>query len=97
MARTRHLRRAVPQRRLTLSIWKRYPDSAPYGGKYADIVPHMHLAQVSSIEELDKFADEFNRGFQANLPIHVTASEVALMDKVAGRWNVHTTFDLRAN
>jgi hypothetical protein len=83
-----------PFRQLTLGIWKRHPDWPPYEGRHSDIVPHMCLAQPSSIAELDEVAGKFAQECEAALPIYSTAAGVALMDRVAGRWSVRTRFAL---
>jgi 2'-5' RNA ligase len=84
-----------PFRQLTLAIWRQYPESPPYGGKWPDIVPHLSLASISDEQKLDRIADDFARASDRRLPIRATAAEVALMQKRCGRWHVRATFGLR--
>jgi 2'-5' RNA ligase len=81
-------------RRMTEAIWERYPETPPYGGKFANVVPHLTVAQLDDEQRLDRVADDFARASQGKLPIHATAMEVALMDYRSGRWQVRTTFRL---
>jgi 2'-5' RNA ligase len=83
-----------PFRRLTLAIWERYPKVPPYGGKYSNIVPHLTVAQLTDERQLDRIADQFARASRGKLPIRGTASEITLMEKRTGSWQVRTTLAL---
>jgi 2'-5' RNA ligase len=83
-----------PFRRLTLAIWERYPDTPPYGGKWPDIIPHVSVASLADEQHLGRVADEFAQTSRGKLPIHATASEVALMDYQPGRWRTRSRFSL---
>ena len=85
---------AEPFRRLTLAIWRRYPDQPPYGGRYPRIVPHLTLARIPDAARLSSVADDFATAFPGSLPIAGRADAVALMDNSSGRWEVRTTFGL---
>jgi 2'-5' RNA ligase len=84
-----------PFRQLTRAIWKLFPDTPPYGGKWPDIIPHLSLAWLADDARLTEVADDFARASAGKLPIAAIASEVALMDNRSGRWNVEATFRLR--
>lgn len=83
-----------PFRRLTLAVWQLFPETPPYGGRHANVVPHLTLAQLADGHRLDEVAAEFERASRQALPIRAMASEVALMDNSRGRWQVNYTFRL---
>ncbi len=83
-----------PFRELTLAVWNRYPQTPPYGGKHASIVPHLTVAQLATEREVDRVAAAFAKASPEKLPIHAAATEVALMDNRSGRWQVHTSLGL---
>lgn len=85
---------AEPFRELTLAVWNRYPQTPPYSGKHANIVPHLTIAQLANGRELDRVAEEFAKPSLEKLPIHTTATEVALMDNGSGRWQIRATLGL---
>lgn len=81
-------------RQLTLAIWQRFPALPPYGGRHADIVPHLTVAQIADAVALDCVAAAFAATAQGRLPIAASAAEVALLDNCAGRWQINATFRL---
>jgi 2'-5' RNA ligase len=81
-------------RALTLAIWRRWPERPPYGGRHADVIPHLCVAQVADLQQLDAIALRFAPKAAAVLPIRALASEVALMDTRSGRWQIRTTISL---
>jgi hypothetical protein len=81
-------------RALTEAIWRRWPETPPYRGRHADIIPHLCVAQVHDRQQLDQIALRFAPAAAAMLPIRAMAAEVALMDTRSGRWQVRTTFGL---
>jgi 2'-5' RNA ligase len=83
-----------PFRQLTLSIWKLFPETPPYGGEWPGITPHLSLAQLADKAQLSAIEHDFAKASQGKLPIQAIASEVALMDDRAGRWEVRMTFRL---
>jgi 2'-5' RNA ligase len=83
-----------PFRRLTLAIWRGYPQTPPYGGRYSTVVPHLTAAHFVGEQRLGAVAREFEQAAQGRLPIHGHAAEVALMDSRSGRWEINTTFRL---
>jgi 2'-5' RNA ligase len=82
-------------RQLTQAIWRSFPETPPYAGRHAEIIPHLCVAQVPDLRQLDEVAERFAPAAQNVLPIEAHATEVALMDTSSGRWQVRTTFDLR--
>jgi hypothetical protein len=81
-------------RALTLAIWQRWPETPPYGGRHADIVPHLCVAQLADRQHLAAVEERFAPAAAAVLPIRAVAAEVALMDTRSGRWQVRRTFAL---
>jgi hypothetical protein len=64
----------------------RFPDSPPYGGHFADIVPHLTLAHTRDEGILAQVAEEFARASAGGLPIIARLGELWLMDNQGGRW-----------
>jgi hypothetical protein len=83
-----------PFRQLTLSIWKLFPETPPYGGKWPDIIPHLSVARLANEQQLTAIADDFAMASQDKLPIRALASTVTLMDNRSGRWRVRAMFKL---
>jgi hypothetical protein len=83
-----------PFRQLTLAIWRWYPETPPYGGRWPEIIPHLSIAQVADEHVLDRVAYDLARASRGRLPINASAREIALMDNGSGRWQVRATFSL---
>ena len=83
-----------PFRQLTLAIWRCYPETPPYGGRYWTVVPHLTAAHFVGEQGLGAIAREFEQAAQRRLPIQGHAVEVTLMDSRSGRWEINTTFRL---
>jgi hypothetical protein len=81
-------------RALTSAIWQRWPERPPYGGRHADVIPHLCVAQVADLQQLDAIALRFEPKAAAVLPIRAMATRVVLMDTRSGWWQIRTTFDL---
>jgi len=81
-------------RRLIMAVWDCYPETPPYAGRYSNIAPHLTVAQLTDEQQADQVVCEFTRASQGRLAIHTTAREIALMDTLAGIWQVRTTFTL---
>jgi 2'-5' RNA ligase len=83
-----------PFRELTLRIWRYYPETPPYRGRYSTVVPHLTVASRVDEQRLAEVVREFEEAAQGYLPIQTEAAEVALMDSRSGRWEINTTFQL---
>jgi 2'-5' RNA ligase len=83
-----------PFRQLTLAIWRCYPQTPPYRGRYSTVVPHLTVADHMGDQELAEVAREFEQAAQGRLPLQGHAAEVTLMDSRSGRWAINTTFRL---
>ena len=99
MARFPHVLHLVPEpdspfKDLIKDIWDRYPQAPPYGGLFADIVPHLTVAQVDDQLQLERIQMEFTRASEGKLPIRSRVEEVWLMDNREGYWKPRISFGL---
>jgi hypothetical protein len=85
---------AEPFKALTHAIVERYPDYPPYGGGFAEVIPHLTIADVDNAGQLDAIEREFMQQHGAQLPVKAKASEVRLIDNTAGRWETRGKFAL---
>jgi 2'-5' RNA ligase len=93
-------RDAPPFRALTRSAFAAFPCCPPYGGRYADVIPHLTIGDRDDPGAL-RAAAEAVRGY---LPVATTATEVTLMagpapgnpDTPPGQWRTLTAFPLDA-
>jgi hypothetical protein len=85
---------AEPFMDLIRAVVAHYPQSPPYGGMFAEVVPHLSLAQSENAAELEQVLGEFAPGSDGHLPIDATAEEVWLMDNRSGRWEKRISFRL---
>lgn len=83
-----------PFRRLTLAVWRCFPETPPYRGRYSGTVPHLTIAQPADADQLDRIAGEFEHASYGKLPLNLTAEEVTLLDTCAGSWQVRAAFPL---
>jgi len=74
-----------------------FPDYPPYGGKFAEIIPHLTLAQLEDVARLESVAAHFHATCGPRLPVRLRAKAVALLDNDQGDWRVSATFQLGAH
>ncbi len=79
-------------RRLTERITEQFPDALPYGGKFAEVVPHLTIAHGGDAQQLDSIAADFERQADGRLPIRSAVKEVTLLDNQSGRWQPRHRF-----
>jgi 2'-5' RNA ligase len=79
---------------LIQAIVERYPDYPPYGGAFAEVLPHLTIADVNAGAQLDIIEREFMQQHGMQLPVMAKASEVLLIENSSGRWEVRETFEL---
>jgi 2'-5' RNA ligase len=84
----------APFRALTQSVVESFPDYPPYGGKFADVVPHLTLAELPDLAHMEQIAAAFKALFAPRLPLRLRAEEVVLLDNDAGEWRARETFRL---
>jgi 2'-5' RNA ligase len=81
-------------RSLIEMVARRFPETPPYGGQFADIVPHLTVAQVGDPRKLDEIESKFASESQGHLPVRTSVTEVTLLDNESGRWQVRRRFSL---
>jgi 2'-5' RNA ligase len=84
----------APFRELTGRVAEAFPDYPPYGGKYAEVIPHLTLAQFEDAGQLEDVAAHFRATGGGRLPLALRAEAVTLMDNDHGAWRVAATFPL---
>jgi 2'-5' RNA ligase len=79
-----------PFRELTAALGRAFPEHPPYGGAFADVVPHLTLAEDPAAPLAEIRADVGRA-----LPIEARADTAAVMRLVDGRWSTHARVPLR--
>jgi 2'-5' RNA ligase len=83
-----------PFRELTAAVLSRWPQHRPYGGRFADVIPHLTVGDGAARGELRAAEVQV----ASALPIAGRATEVALMSgtKEPGSWKTRASFPLGA-
>jgi 2'-5' RNA ligase len=85
---------AEPLRTLTELVWRRFPECPPYGGAFADVIPHLTVGstRLGDLAALKRAAVDV----QTKLPISTTIDRVCLMagTATAGSWRTVVDFGL---
>ncbi|MCW3820263.1 2'-5' RNA ligase family protein [Micromonospora sp. DR5-3] len=84
-----------PFRDLTAAVWQRFPETTPYGGAHADVVPHLTIGQDAPKPALSHAAEAVS----AQLPINAAVDMVRLITGTPGLspWRTLCEFPLRAD
>lgn len=85
---------AAAFRQLTHRVAERFPETPPYGGRFAEVIPHLTIAHGSDPQHLDQITDAFEQAASDHLPISTQVSEVTLMENTGGYWRVRHHFRL---
>ena len=85
---------AEPFKALTYAVVDRYPQYPPYGGAFAEVIPHLTVAGEIEAAQLDAVEREFLRQHGAQLPVKAKANEVWLIENTSGRWEMRESFQL---
>jgi 2'-5' RNA ligase len=80
---------AEPFVRLTKRVWEQWPEQAPYGGQFADIVPHVTLAHEPAVTA--------RAAVEPMLPIAARAQELVVMRRSPDGWHTLYRSALGAN
>ncbi|MFG2712945.1 2'-5' RNA ligase family protein [Streptomyces goshikiensis] len=80
----------TPLRRLTLAIAERWPQTPPYGGRFAEVIPHLTIAQDQEPHVLSSVEADL----RPRLPFSARVSSVALMAYDGATWQHRATFPL---
>lgn len=78
-------------RGLTEAIVDRWPETPPFGGQFAEIVPHLTIAQGQD----EAVLDEAEAGLRGQLPVVARVASVDLMVHDGSRWRQRASFVLR--
>lgn len=77
-------------RELTAAVHQEFPDTPPYRGRYADVVPHVTVGhQIPRAS-----ARHAARSLMLALPVHVRIDVVQLWVRADDTWAVATSFPL---
>lgn len=68
---------AQPFRELTAAVWRAFPQHPPYGGAYADVIPHLTIAERRLADLPTLLAVE--RAVQSGLPLATRIEKVLLI------------------
>ncbi|MCJ1681519.1 2'-5' RNA ligase family protein [Streptomyces sp. APSN-46.1] len=77
-------------RQLTEAIADRWPEAPPYGGRFAEIVPHLTIAQGQE----DAVLEEIEADLTGSLPFTSHVSSVELMVHDGTKWQERASFAL---
>ncbi|MFD4370666.1 2'-5' RNA ligase family protein [Streptomyces sp. NPDC058486] len=77
-------------RQLTEAIADRWPEAPPYGGRYAEIVPHLTIAQGQE----DTVLEEVAADLAGSLPFTAHVSSVELIVHDGTKWQERASFAL---
>ena len=81
-----------PFRQLTQTVWRLFPETPPYAGRHAEIIPHLTVAWMQMGEEIEKIETEFGEVAATCLPIAARATALTLFDNTSGRWEQRRAF-----
>ncbi|MFF3691408.1 2'-5' RNA ligase family protein [Streptomyces sp. NPDC002187] len=77
-------------RQLTEAIADRWPEAPPYGGRFAEIVPHLTIAQGQE----DAVLEEIEADLASRLPLTSHVSSVELIVHDGTKWQERASFAL---
>lgn len=84
---------AEPFDRLIDALARSYPETPPYGGAFAQVIPHLTVADTHDAQALEHVAE----ALAGASPIHAFAHEVWLMAQGQDEyWHLHTRFSLHS-
>jgi 2'-5' RNA ligase len=75
---------------LTESIAARWPEAPPYGGQFAEVIPHLTVAH----EQPPRVLDEVEAALANRLPATATISSVSLFVTDGHSWRHHAEFPM---
>ena len=81
---------SVPFVALTRAVWRRWPETPPYQGRFPEPVPHLTVADGHPDEVLDAVAAELAPG----LPIRFRVLSLVLLGFDGARWTSLDRFPL---
>jgi 2'-5' RNA ligase len=83
-----------PFRDLTARVISAFPDYPPYGGRFADVVPHMTIGEDGPLDEMRRVEEQI----AGRLPVADRVTAVTLMAESSrgGPWATVASFPLGA-
>lgn len=82
--------RAGPLRALTSAVAARWPEVPPYGGQFAEVIPHLTVAHGQGPDVLDLVEAELTDG----LPVRTRVASVWLLAFTGAVWEDMERFAL---
>lgn len=80
-----------PFHELTAELWRVFPDCPPYGGQFAEVVPHLTVADGAPVAAMRRAAEQLG----AQLPITCAATALSLFEQARpGGWRRTARFAL---
>lgn len=79
-----------PLRALTESITTRWPEAPPYGGQFAEVIPHLTVAHGQP----SRIFGEVEAELADRLPVTATISSVSLFVSDGQCWRCHANFPM---
>ncbi|MEV0353089.1 2'-5' RNA ligase family protein [Nonomuraea sp. NPDC050680] len=79
-----------PFRALTEAVVARWPEAPPYGGQFAEVIPHLTVAHGQQAQVFH----EVEAALTPRLPITAHVSSVSLFVSDGTRWHQHVEFPL---
>jgi hypothetical protein len=79
-----------PFRALTEAVAARWPEAPPYGGQFADVIPHLTIADGHASHTLD----EVEAALIPGLPVTATIASVSLFVSDGRQWQQRAEFCL---
>jgi 2'-5' RNA ligase len=83
----------APLRELTRAAWARFPEHPPYGGRFADVVPHLTVAQGDAAA-VRRLRSEIERDLGGRLPFTAWVARLSLFVATGERWSRRGTYPL---
>ncbi|MCH7231595.1 2'-5' RNA ligase family protein [Glycomyces sp. L485] len=77
-------------RELTEVVSARWPEAPPYGGQFAEVTPHLTVANGQQPE----IFDEVEAAMETQLPVSAVVSSISLFVSDGSRWHRRTEFPL---
>jgi 2'-5' RNA ligase len=75
------------------ALSRAFPETPPYGGAYAEPVPHASLAEVPADSDQELVAAKLRRAAEPLLPVQCEIPHASLLEEQApGRWRVAERF-----
>lgn len=69
-----------------------FPESPPYEGRFEDVIPHLTVAYLEDVQEIDAMSSTLYAAAARALPISGKITRVTLIEKAAGKWRERKSF-----